>query len=243
MAQAVRLWRSNRNGKPRGFWLASWRESGKRVSFNTRTLDKDEAQAKALAELGRRLQAPSAAPDSLPEPTQAPAPSPQLDEGPAAAAVMNGHRKPLTDVLARAFSAGSPLNGATPAPPPAGPLEPSEAATDEEARRKSKKMYQVFGKAMALLTEGSLRRAFRWADREPEEMDDDEIALIREGWEEKGADWFGKTTIGPWGKIAMGTAVAGVGMWIGSKPIERPKPKALPAAPPKPEPRKDGGSA
>jgi hypothetical protein len=110
----------------------------------------------------------------------------------------------------------------------AAPSSPPE--TDDETRRKTRRLYEVFGKAMAYLTEGALKRACRYAGKEPEEMDEDEIELVREGWEEKGADLFGRTSIGPWGKIALGSAVAGVGMWMGGKDI--PKPKQLAAAAP-----------
>ena len=60
-------------------------------------------------------------------------------------------------------------------------------------------------------------------------MDDNEVDLIREGWQEKGADWFGKVELGSAGKIAIGTLAAGVGMYVGGKSIE-PKRLAPPAA-------------
>jgi hypothetical protein len=72
-------------------------------------------------------------------------------------------------------------------------------------------------------------------------MDADEEQLVREGWEEKGADWFGKTDIGAWGKIALGSAVAGVGMYMGGQAL--PKVKQIPPATARVEtpPEKSGG--
>jgi hypothetical protein len=235
-AQGITLWRSKRGGKPRGFFRASWREHGRKITWDTRTLEKDEAQARAVAELNRRLSAAPPQPEralrdrdpvaaSREPPVQPSHPAPpatttSVADGFAPPSTGAFVRKPIGDALTRALTNG------TPAAPASSP--PADA---EETTRKARKLYEVFGKALGYLTEGGLKRACRWAGREPEDMDDDEIALVREGWEEKGADWFGKTNIGPWGKIALGSAVAGVGMYMGGKPIPK-APKALPAPPP-----------
>jgi hypothetical protein len=237
-AQGITLWRSKRDGKPRGFFRASWREHGRKITWDTRTLDKDEAQARAVAELNRRLSVAPPQPEralrdrdpvaaSREPPVQPSHPAPPATT--TTTSVADGFtppggftRKPIGDALTRALT-----NGAAAATAPASSL-PADA---EETKRKARKLYEVFGKALGYLTEGGLKRACRWAGREPEDMDDDEIALVREGWEEKGADWFGKTNIGPWGKIALGSAVAGVGMYMGGKPIPK-APKAIPAPAP-----------
>jgi len=218
---AIRLWRSKRAGKPRGFLRASWREGGRKVTWDTRALEPDEALKRAVAELNRRLSAPTpllspalASPAGPPPDGQ-----PSVQPGAAPSNVIP-IRRPIGEALSRALG--------TPAPAAAAPSSPP--ATAEEAKAKARKLYEVFSKAMSYLTEGGLKRACRWAGREPEDMDDDEIALVREGWEEKGADWFGKTDIGPWGKIALGSAVAGVGMYMGGKPLPKPKAKELPPA-------------
>jgi hypothetical protein len=234
--QGITLWRSKRGGKPRGFIRASWREGGRRITWDTRTLDQGEALAKAAAEVSRRgsvpvhrplevpAQAPPVHPDGIAPPSSA---APVAADAPAAV------RKPIGEALTRAL--GAPAAAAS-----------SPPVTDEEGKRKARKLYEVFGKAMGYLTEGSLKRAVRFAGREPEDMDDDELELVREGWEEKGADWFGRTNIGPWGKIALGSAVAGVGMYMGGKPLPKPK-KELPPVPAgganvRPEPEGGGGS-
>lgn len=228
MAQAIRLWRSERKGQARGPWLASWKEHGRKVAWSTTTQDKAEAQRKAEAELGRRLQAASPGP-AAPATTVAPPAQPDLV---TPAATSNGHsRKPITAALTRALSA-----------PAAETTPPSSPGTDLEERPKGKKLYEVGAKALTYLVEGGLKRACRYAGKEPEEMDDDEQALIQEGFEEKLADLFGRTEIGPWGKIILGTAVAGTGMYVGGTAI--PKPKQLtPATSKSDEPRKDGDSA
>jgi hypothetical protein len=220
-AQGITLWRSKRGGRPRGFLRASWREDGKRVTWDTRTLDEGEALGKAAAELSRRRSVPA---KPTPEGPPAPAPPTQPGVAPAASSssstTTNGVRKPIGEAITRAFT-----NGAAAAVVPS---SSAAAATDDETKAKAKKLYQVFGKCMAYLTEGGLKRACRWAGKEPEEMDDDEEELVREGWEELGADWFGAKQIGPWGKIALGSCVAGVGMYMGGKPIPKPaEPKKL----------------
>lgn len=221
----ITLWRSRRDGQPRGFLRASWRENGKKVTWDTRTLDRDEAQRKAAAELSRRRAAPEStklspapAPAVQPDPFAKPPTAGDVNNAfPPPTTTANG-RRPIGDAITRALGAQAAAVVTAPAAP----------ATNEESRAKAKKLYEVFGKLMSMITEGSLKRACRFAGREPEDMDDDEISLVREGWEEKGADWFGRTNIGPWGKIALGSAVAGVGMYMGGEPIDKPKPKELP---------------
>lgn len=228
MPPAVTLWRSKRDGKPRGFIRASWREDGRKVTWDTRSLDEGEARARALAELNRRL---SASPPAVPPAAEAP---PVQPGEPSNVIPM---RRPIGDALNRALG--------VPAPAVAAPSSSPEL--EHEGRAKARKLYELFGKAMGHLTEGGLKRAVRWAGREPEDMDDDELELVRGGWEELGAEWFGRVEIGPWGKIALGSAVAGVGMYMGGDPIA-PPPKQLPAVAPadganvRPERDEGGGS-
>jgi hypothetical protein len=237
--QGLTLWRSKRKGHPRGNLRASWRdEAGKRVTWDTGTLDAPEALRKASAEVGRRRTPALSSGDSAggsshhngtpPAASSGPAPaaspfSPTMD----AAAAVNG-RRPIGDAITRALANGEAAAAAA----EVDALRAPAAELAGEAKAKAKKLYEVFGKAMAMLTAGGLQRACRYAGREPEEMDDDEEQLVREGWEEKGAEWFGRTDIGPWGKIALGSAVAGVGMYVGGKPIPPPaKLKLIPAEP------------
>jgi hypothetical protein len=231
---AITLWRSKRGR----FLRASWRDGGKKVTWDTRALEDKEARARATAEWTRRkLMGGDGTRRTAPTPDISPAPAPAVQFQPAPSAMptsadvrgafppsSSSSRRPIGDAITRAFGAagGAAEFAAAPPPPP--------AAGDEESRAKAKKLYEYFAKLMAMVTEGSLKRACRFAGREPEDMDDDEIRLVREGWEEKGADWFGRTNIGPWGKIALGSAVAGVGMYMGGTPIEKPKPKELPPA-------------
>lgn len=218
MPPAVTLWRSSRDGKERGFLQASWREGGRKVTWNTGTLDQAEARARWLAEFNRRLSARTELPqqaDLRPDHLEG---QPPVQPGePTKASNVIPIRRPIGEALTRALG--------TPAPAAAAPSSPAE-----DGRAKARKLYELFGKMMGHVTEGGLKRACRWAGREPEDMDDDEVAMVREGWEEKGAEWFGKVEIGPWGKIALGSAVAGVGMYMGGEPIEKPKPKQLAAA-------------
>jgi hypothetical protein len=212
---AVTLWRSKRDGKPRGFIRASWREGGRKVTWDTRSLDEGEARTRALAELDRRLSA-------RPEPPQQAERRPDHLEGqppvkPGEPSNVIPMRRPIGDALNRALGVPAPAAAAPSSPPDEGPA-------------KARKLYELFGKAMGHLTEGGLKRAVRWAGREPEDMDDDELVLVRGGWEELGAEWFGRVEIGPWGRIALGSAVAGVGMYMGGDPIKPPEQKQLPAA-------------
>jgi hypothetical protein len=233
----ITLWRSKRGGKQRGFIRASWREAGRKVTWDTRTLDAEEARRLAVAELNRRLSSsssiPSVPPDSQVSTSTKPPVQPAGDQpAPAQPSNVIPLRRPIGEALNRALG-----NGAAAA------IAPSSAPVDaDEAKKKTRKLYEVFGKAMGFLTEGGLKRACRWAGREPEDMDDDEIELVREGWEEKGADWFGRTNIGPWGKIALGSAVAGVGMYMGGKPLPAKKlPPAKPADGANVRPEREGG--
>jgi hypothetical protein len=103
---------------------------------------------------------------------------------------------------------------------PAAPGEGSEA------------VFAVFARALTFLTRVGLEKAVRLAGREPDEMEEAEERLIEKGWKEIGARWFGRTELGPWGKVLMGATVAGVGMYIAGEPIDPPdEPKALAAAP------------
>ena len=152
----------------------------------------------------------------------------------------NGHaRKPLAEAFGRA------LVPSTPAPAPAAP--PAAAETDdlEEKKAKTRKLYEVAGKALTYLAEGGLKRAVRFAGREAADMDEDEEELIREGFEELCAVWFGRVELGPTGKVAVGCVVAGVGMYMGGTKIEKPKelPPAAQPAPPREAPREEERSA
>ncbi|MFL5381289.1 MAG: hypothetical protein ACJ8GN_02060 [Longimicrobiaceae bacterium] len=219
MPPAVTLWRSKRDGRPRGFIRASWRQDGQKVTWDTRSLDEGEAKERALAEIARRLSA-----------TQRPV-KPESEATP----IVMGERQPPGDpgerpsnVIPMRRPIGEAVHRALGGPAVAAPA-PAEPPADHEARAKAKKLYEVFGRAMGMATEGGLKRLCRWAGREPEEMDDNEIAMVREGWEEKGAEWFGRVEIGPWGKIALGTGLAGFGMYVNGKVLEEQK--KLPAKP------------
>lgn len=217
MPPAVTLWRSKRDGKARGFIRASWRQGGRKITWDTRSLDEGEARTRALAELDRRLSAP---PPAVPPAAESPlAGGRQPPVQPGETSNVIPIRRPLGEALNRALGV-----------PPAAAAAPSSPAPDE-GRAKTRKLYELFGKAMGHLTEGGLKRAVRWAGREPEDMDDDELALVQEGWEELGAEWFGRVEIGPVGKIALGSATAAVGMYMGGITIEQ-KPKKLAAAAP-----------
>lgn len=232
MPPAITLWRSKRKGQLRGTLHASWRLDGKRQTWDTKVLDEADAFRKATDELNRRLM-----PDP-PRVTAAAEPPAQLADvapaAPAAAGPSSPLRRPITEVLTRALTSGtSPTNDNSEVPP-----VPPSAEGEKSARH----LYEYFGKAMAYLTEGGLKRACRYAGREPDEMDDSEIELVREGWGELGAKWFGQTAIGPLGKIVLGSAVAGVGMYMGGKEIP-PKPKLLTEPPDSKPPGVGGGGA
>ena len=214
----ITLWRSK--GKKGAKYLAGFKGAdGKRVVWSTGETDYDAGLRRAVVELGRRLQGPEVL-SSLEPPRETPPVEPDHVAPPITNGT-NGHaRRPLNDILARTL-----YGGAAPAATPA-PATPAAPVHDEAV--KVRRLYEYFGKAMAFLTEGGLKRAVRFAGKEPEEMDDDEIELVREGWMELGEQWFGKTTLGPAGKVALGTIVAGVGMYVGGKPL--PKPKELAAA-------------
>jgi len=213
MTDDIKLRRGRYRGKPAGRLRATWKENGKRISWNTGVDDETEAIRRAAGERDRRATTKvdghtPAVPftDRTSEP-ESPAPPGS-----------NGHsHRPLADALARATPASS------------APASSTDAGQIPE--RNNKRLYEVFGKAMTFLTEGTLQRACRWAGREPEEMDDDEQALVAEGWREKGQEWFGQADIGAWGKILLGGATAGVGMYLGGKPLRPVEKPATPAAP------------
>jgi hypothetical protein len=230
----ISLFEAKKNGKPKGSLRARWSADGRQHIWNTGTKDRAEAMAKATVEADRRL---ARAGGSLPETTMPaagpPRPSqawtpPPVTSSPSSST--NGHsRRPLAEAFGRALTPT-----ATPAPPLLTPA--TEAAVDEleERKQKTRKLYEVAAKAGTYLLEGGLKRAVRFAGREPDDMDDDEQELIREGCGELCAQWFGRVELGPGGKVAVGCIVAGVGMYMGGTPI--PKPKALPPAPPHAQP-------
>lgn len=218
MDRGISLFRSKVRGRAVGNFKARWRGAGgARVTWNTKTLDAHEALRRAAEELGRRNHAHASS-----TPRNEARPSAGLPAGATTTTTTttNGFhpppRRPLAEALTRALSS----NGA-PAAPPAAAAEPDQG---DEKQIKARRLYEVFGRCMGYLTEGALKRAVRFAGREPEEMDDDEVTLLREGWQEKGEEWFGGTELGPWGKIALGSTVAGVGMYMGGKPIPKPNP-------------------
>jgi hypothetical protein len=139
-------------------------------------------------------------------------------------------------VLARALGTSSPAPaGQPPTPAPAAvvpdaiidPAKAAKAELEREAAEKVRHVHKVVGKGFAYLTEGGLKRLCRWAGREPEDIDDDEEKLIREGWEEIAAEYLGTKKLTPWGKVAAGTFIAGTGMYLGGKEIPKPKPKEV----------------
>lgn len=215
---AISLWRKGGRSAT-GHYQARWKEGRKRVAWNTRTSDHAEAQRRAAAELERRH-----LPTTLSPPEAEPKAVPPLEPS-APANGTNGHRRPLSDVLARALEQGEPLPTSFATPPPA----PAETG---------RRLHEVFGEVMGYVTEGALKRAVRYAGREPDEMDDDELEQVRAGWAELGEQWFGSTNLGPWGKIAIYSTVAGVGMYRNGKPL--PPPEPLPPREPEPAGGGDG---
>jgi hypothetical protein len=136
--------------------------------------------------------------------------------------------RPLGEAFGRALAAPS-SSSLAPSSSSSAPPAPTEA--ELEQRRKTKALYKVVAKAGGYIVDGTLQRAVRFAGREPAEMDDDEEELIREGCEELCERFFGRTEIGPWGKIAAGAVVAGVGMYMGGKPLPKAAaPKRLEAS-------------
>jgi hypothetical protein len=233
-----------------GEWRARFTgPDGKRISWNTHARDKAEASRRAGEELARR-KGPSAA---APPPAAPTAPSGPL---PAEASP----RRPLGEAFARVLQ--------LPAPPPASLAAPAAAAVELVAKpeimpapapaadegaelAKVRRVHQVVGKSATNLIEGILARTCRFAGREPEEMDDDERALIAEGCSEIAAEYLGKKKLSPGGKVIAGSICAGVGMYMGGKPIPKkpapvlqlvpqeqpaPAPAADRAAPPAPPP-------
>jgi len=105
-----------------------------------------------------------------------------------------------------------------------------EAADDgaAEAARKVKHVHKVVGKAATYGLEGLLKKAVRFADKDPDDMDDDERELINEGFEELAAQFLGTRKISPVGKVIAGGIAAGFGMYMGAKDLP-PKPTPAPA--------------
>lgn len=200
MPTAPAIWESNRPG---GFLRAVWRDDvGQRVTWDTATRDRGEAMQRAVGEISRRRPAATEGAQQLPTAPAVPAngvPPPAPGQ------------RPLAEAFTRALHIAGP---APSSPAPSSPGDPAAAA-------KSRRLYEVFGRALALVTEGTLKRCVRYAGREPADMDEDEVELIREGWEEKGQEWFGKVEVGPWGKIALGAVAAGAGMYMGGTPVKR----------------------
>ena len=131
-------------------------------------------------------------------------------------------------------------------------LDPAKAAAaelEEATARKAKHVHKVLAKGGTMAVDGILQRLIRFAGREADEMDEDEIKLVTEGWEEIFAEWFGKKKLTPMGKVLAGSAVAGIGMYMGGKSIPEPKPAPAPAQlqlvpaqrPSTPPAGKDGG--
>jgi pyruvate dehydrogenase E2 component (dihydrolipoyllysine-residue acetyltransferase) len=217
---------------------------GKRISWNTHARDKAEAMRRAGEELARR-KGPSAA---APPPAAPSAPSGPL---PAVASP----RRPLGAAFARVLQLPAPPGLASTAAPAAAvelvakpdeitpPAAPAPAADEGAELAKVRRVHQVVGKSATNLIEGILARTCRFAGREPEEMDEDERALIAEGCSEIAAEYLGKKKLTPAGKVIAGSVCAGVGMYMGGKPIPKKPAPVLqlvpPAAQPAPAPAVD----
>ncbi len=118
---------------------------------------------------------------------------------------------------------------------------------EKAAAEKVRQVHKVVGKACTYGLEGCLKRMCRWAGKEPDDIDDDEEALIREGFEELAAKYLGTKKISPAGKVLAGGIAAGFGMYMAGKDIPKPKPapaqlQLVPKQPaPAPAPDGDGG--
>jgi hypothetical protein len=253
VAGGISLFKSKNGGNIR----ARWGTGKNRVDWNTNTKDQGEALKRAVEELSRRTGSSAAPGTPTPRPAAAAPPSPQLPAG--ASPVVNGHggRKPLGAALERVLApppaAGAEATPSVPASPaaviPDAIIDPAKAAAaklEAEAVEGVRHVHKVVGKSATYVLEGLLKRACRYAGREPEDMDDDEQALIREGCTEVAAKYLGKTKLTPEGKIVAGVICAGVGMYVGGKPIPKPPKvelKSVPAdaRPSPPQGGTDGG--
>jgi hypothetical protein len=134
----------------------------------------------------------------------------------------------LADLLAGAFDpAAVPPPGTAAAPPAAPATSPAPAPpveSDPDAALKLRRLYATLARVATRAVDGLTDRLVRSAGREPAEMDDDEEAMIREGFEEQFRIWFGRTELTPLGKVAVGAGVATAGKYFGGKPIEKPTP-------------------
>lgn len=255
----ISLFTSGRGGNIRARWGKGKRN---RVDWNTGTKDPDEALRRAAEELRRRTGASAASSLGTPTPSKPAAAVPPSPQPPAVApppeTAAGSARRPLGDALARVLGTPPAPEIASPAPAvvPDEVIDPGKVAAaelEDVAAKKAKHVHKVLGKGGALAIDGVLQRLIRFAGREPEEMDEDETRLITEGWEEIFAEWFGKKKLTPWGKVAAGSAVAGIGMYMAGKPLPEPKPAPAPlqlvpaqrpaAGPPPPAPPagRDGG--
>lgn len=125
-------------------------------------------------------------------------------------------------------------------------LDAGQAELEKAAAEKVRHVHKVVGKACTYGLEGCLKRMCRWAGREPDDIDDDEEQLIREGMEELAAKYLGTKKISPAGKVLAGGIAAGFGMYMGGKDIPKPKPapaalQLVPKQPPAPD--GDGGKS
>lgn len=223
----INLFRSN---GPSSVFRARWRsDGGAQVTWTTGTADETDALVRAAAELRRRSNggdAPSLSPSSFPEDGSAaesdggptPAPLPSLSPAPAPG---SGSRRLLSEALKEALGGAAGVETSA-APPPANDLPAPAPAPTEPApglTRGERHLYHVAAKIGLYLIDAGLQRTVRAAGREPDQMDDDERELIQEGCEELFQKAFGRTTIGPLGKVALGSLCAGVGMYKSGKPL------------------------
>lgn len=232
----MRLYRIKKGGRETGNWIAQWRENGRIVTRTTGTLDRKLAAQRAEAEFTRRQSGNG-------HTGRAVKPHTGASSAPAGEFRLPSPRVPLSDVLARAFSAPT-VNSELPAhsssfsaenqtkPETAAPatsngsIPPPPAADD--VRIKPRRLYTYGAKAASAALEGVLQRAIRFAGREPAEMDDDERDLIQEGLAEQFQIWFGAQELSPLGKVALGSLVAGAGMWRQGTPLAKtPAPPRL----------------
>lgn len=195
------------------------------VTWDTGAHNETEALLRAAEEIRRRSTTADPTPAGTPRRTADP--SPDLSPGSSFRGWGAGDgRLRVKEALARVIPAPAP------AAPPAAPtteklvdVRVTEPSDDAEGERKISKLYEITAKMCTRMTEGGLKRAVRWAGREPEDMDEDEEQLMREGYTELCKKAFGSKKITPLGKVALASAAAGWGMYMGGKPIPKPKPQ------------------
>lgn len=242
MALGISLFRSD---GPASQLRARARIGGKLVTWSTGTADESEALQRAAAEFQRRSRSGNPMPEltsrSSPEPVDGPAPPPSLPalsslESPAAGGGA-GSRRLLSEALASAFAGTATIEPPKPDDAPAASAPPGggPAAADPPSPA-ARHTYAVVAKVAVYMIEAGLQRAVRYCGREPEEMDDNERAMITEGAEEELGRIFGRSELGPKGKIFLGAACAGFGMWSAGTPIVKPvaAPAKLRSVPPPP---------